>query len=83
MNEIADREYAVGKPKLNLECPYCYWIFEALPPDKIHFAYSYEKPLRHSFYGKVIEQNLVCRNPKCRKSITVYWYSALSYFDRV
>jgi hypothetical protein len=83
MNEIIGRGYIVAKSKLTLECPYCYWIFEATPPDKIHSAYSFEKPLRHSFYGEVIEQNLVCRNPKCKKTITVYWYAALSYFDRV
>jgi hypothetical protein len=34
MNEMLDREYIVAKSKLSLECPYCYWIFEASPPDK-------------------------------------------------
>jgi len=83
MNEIIDRGYIVAKSKLTLECPYCYWIFKAAPPDKLHSAYSFEKPLRGSFYGEVIEQNLVCRNPSCKKPIIVYWYAALSYFDRI
>ena len=52
--------------KLALECPYCQWIFEAAPPDKVHSAYSFEKPLRSSFYGEVIEQKLVCRNRQFR-----------------
>jgi len=83
MNELIDIGNIVTQSKLNLECPYCYWVFEASPPDKIHSAYSFEKPLKHSFYGEVIEQNLVCQNPSCKESITVYWYAALSYFDRV
>jgi hypothetical protein len=69
--------------ELTLECPYCSWIFKATRPDKIHSAFSYEKPLRGSFYGKVIEQNFVCRNPKCRKAFNVYWYAPLTYFDRI
>ena len=74
---------AKAKAKLTLECPYCNWIFEAAPPDNMHSAYSFEKPLRSSFYGDVIEQDLVCRNPKCKKAFTVYWYAPLSYFDRI
>jgi hypothetical protein len=46
--------------EITLECPYCNWIFKATPPDKIHSAFSYEKPLRGSFYGEVTEQNFVC-----------------------
>jgi hypothetical protein len=54
--------------KLALECPYCQWIFEAVPPDKLHSAYSYEKPMIGSYYGEVVEQKLVCRNPRCKKN---------------
>jgi hypothetical protein len=73
----------VVQSKLVLECPYCHWIFEANPPDKVRSAFSFEKPLKGSFYGEVIEQSHVCRNPKCRKSFTIYWYSPLNYFDRM
>ena len=69
--------------ELTLECPYCYWIFKATPPDKIHSAFSYEKPLKGSFYGKVMERDFVCRNPKCKKVFTVYWYAPFNYFDRI
>ena len=71
----------VVQSKLALECPYCYWIFEALPPDKFHVAYSFEKPLKGSFNGEVVEQELVCRNPKCRKQFKIYWYAPLDYFS--
>ena len=40
--------------KLLLRCPYCDWPFEVKPPDSLHSAYSFEKPLRGSFYGEVI-----------------------------
>jgi hypothetical protein len=69
--------------KFLLRCPYCDWPFEVNPPDKIRSAYSFEKPLRSSFYGKVIEQNLVCQNPKCKNPITIYWYAPINYFDRI
>lgn len=69
--------------ELVLECPYCQWPFKAKPPDRAHFAYSFEKPLTGSFDGEVIEQNLVCQNPKCRKQITIYWYSPRDYFNRI
>jgi hypothetical protein len=73
----------VAASKLTLECPYCQWIFEAMPPDKFHSAYSFEKPLRGSFHGEVVEQILVCRNLKCKKTIVIYWYAPLNYFNRV
>ena len=69
--------------KLALECPYCNWIFKAAPPDEMHSAYSFEKPLRGSFHGEVIEQNLTCGNPKCQRSLTIYWFAPLDYFNRV
>lgn len=69
--------------KLLLRCPYCDWPFEVNPPDRVHFAYSFEKPLRGSFYGEVIEQKIVCRNPKCEKPIAIYWYAPMSYFNRI
>ena len=66
-----------------LECPYCHWMFKAKPPDRLHSAYSFEKPLIGSFHGEVIEQNLVCRNPKCKKPIKIYWYAPMDYFNQV
>jgi hypothetical protein len=58
----------VVKAKLRLECPCCHWIFEFAPPDKIHFTYIFEKPLRRNYYAEVVEQ-FFCRNPECRKHL--------------
>jgi len=69
--------------KLLLRCPYCDYPFEVDPPDRLHFAYSFEKPLRGSFYGEVIKKEFVCPNLKCEKQITIYWYAPISYFDRI
>jgi len=73
----------MASSKLLLRCPYCDWPLEVNPPDRVHSAFSFDKPLRDSFYGEVIEQKLVCQNPKCAKQITIYWYAPMSYFDRM
>ena len=69
--------------RINLECPNCQSKFEARPPDRLHSAYSFEKPLKGKFTGGVITQNLVCRNPKCRKPITIYWNPPMDFFNRI
>ncbi|KON33514.1 MAG: hypothetical protein AC479_04245 [miscellaneous Crenarchaeota group-6 archaeon AD8-1] len=69
--------------KLLLECPYCYTPLEVNPPDRIHSAFSYDSPLKGSYYGNVIKQELTCRNPQCGKTIEIYWYAPLAYFDRI
>ena len=71
----------LAESKLVLECPYCHSPFEVDSPDRIRSAFSYEKPLRHSFYGSVIKQNITCHN--CKRTIELYWYAPLSYFDRI
>jgi hypothetical protein len=69
--------------KILLRSPCCDWPFEANPPDRLHSAYSFEKPSRGSFHGEVMEQNLVCQNSECKKPITLFWYAPMNYFDRV
>jgi hypothetical protein len=69
--------------KLLLECPYCHSPLEVDPPDRVRSAFSYETPLRGSYYGKVIKQNIQCQNPRCNKIIEIYWYAPLTYFDRI
>jgi len=66
-----------------LECPFCNQIFEAEAPDKLHTAYSVERPLVGSYHGNVVKKKYRCRNPECRKQITIYWYAPLDYFNRV
>jgi hypothetical protein len=73
----------MGVSEVTLECPYCSWTFGAAPPDRLHSAFSLEKPLQGSFHGDIVQQDFVCRNPKCKKQLKVYWYAPLTYFDRV
>ena len=68
-----------------LKCPYCSSIFVPEPPesDRWHSEFSLEKPQLSSAYGDVIEQKIVCKNPECKKPLTVYWYAPMEYFNRM
>ena len=69
--------------KVVLECPRCYWMFEAERPDDLHRDSSFEKPQKSNVKFDVIEQNFVCRNPKCKKAFIVYWSKPGDYFTRI
>ena len=69
--------------RVKLECPFCYWIFEATIPDKRHSTASLEEPQRNGVVGDIIEENHVCRNPKCRKPFIVYWFEPLEFLHRI
>jgi hypothetical protein len=73
----------MASSKLVLECPFCNQILEVDPPDKLHSAYSTEKPIAHSYYRDVVQQKFKCQNPQCKKPITIYWYAPLDYFNRM
>ncbi len=66
-----------------LECPYCEEIIEVASSDKLHTAFSATKPIPSIYYGKVKVKRHKCKNPKCGKRVTVYWYSPLEYFSRI
>jgi len=66
-----------------LECPFCYEILEVEPPDRLHSAFSSAKPISNSYYGDVVKKKYECQNPDCKKSITVFWYAPLEYFNRI
>jgi hypothetical protein len=66
-----------------LECPFCYKPFEIEAPDKLHTAFSPEKPIRNSFHGNIIKLKVKCKNPECKRTVTVYWYAPLEYFNRI
>lgn len=68
--------------KTKLECPKCHWIFEEMPPDSEHLVGSIDKPQKN-ILGKVEEQNHVCRNQRCKQSMTIYWYMPLDHFARM
>ncbi len=65
------------------ECPFCNQALEVQPPDKLHSAYSFDKPAYKSYHGKVIEKKLLCQNPNCNEQFIVYWYAPYDYFNRV
>jgi hypothetical protein len=69
--------------KVTIECPNCHWILEAIRPDKRHSVASLEKPQKSKVVGDIVEENHVCRNPKCKKSFTVYWFEPLHFFHRM
>ena len=71
--------------QLVLECPYCSTTFVPEPPkgDRWHSEFSLEKPMLSSSYGDVLEQKTVCRNPECKKTLLVYWYAPMEYFNRM
>jgi hypothetical protein len=66
-----------------LECPFCYEILEVKPPDRLHSAFSSAKPIQNSYYGDVVQKKYRCQNPDCKKSVTVFWYAPLEYFNRL
>lgn len=68
--------------KLVLECPFCNEILEVEPPDKVHSAYSSKKPISSNYFDFVKKEHL-CKNPECKKRITLYWYAPLDYFNRI
>jgi len=56
--------------KTTLECPSCHWTFEIAAPNSFQLAHS----LRRPFDDNVLEEDIVCQNPKCAKSFTVFWF---------
>jgi hypothetical protein len=73
----------MAESELVLRCPYCGQTFDAIPPDTWHSAHSFEEPLLSNFHGEVKLQEIICQNPKCRKTITIYWYAPMEYFNRM
>ena len=64
-----------------IECPFCDKILEVEPPDKFHSAYSSKKPIPRIYHGDVLRSKHKCENPECKKSVTLYWYAPLDYFN--
>lgn len=65
--------------KIILECPYCYWMFQAKRPDGSVSTASLSKPHESRADETVIEDSNVCRNPKCKKIFTVYWFQPVIF----
>jgi hypothetical protein len=72
----------VTEDEIKLECPQCYWIFDAERPNSFHPVASMSKPKENSADGSVIEELHNCRNPKCGKPFCIYWFEPKRFFDR-
>ena len=73
----------ISADKVTLECPNCHWVFEAGIPDKRHSVASLEESQKSKVIGDIVEESRVCRNPKCKKSFTIYWFEPLQFFPRM
>jgi hypothetical protein len=78
-----NEEVKMVNPKAVLECPSCHWIFEVQAPDSLHPSAALEKPLNVGIVGDVLfSEGHVCRNPRCKKQFTIYWYDSKLYLNR-
>jgi hypothetical protein len=75
--------FDVAESQLILRCPHCDAALEVKRPDNWHSAFSFDEPLMSSFHGEVKRQEIPCPNKQCKKSIVIYWYAPLEYFDRM
>ncbi len=66
-----------------LECPFCYEILKVEPPNRLHSAFSLEKPTPKSYHGEIVKTKYKCQNPGYKKPITIFRYSPLEYFNRI
>jgi hypothetical protein len=73
----------VAISRIVLECPFCNQVFEAESPDKLHTAYSLQKPIASIFHGNIMKKKHRCQNPECKKLIIIYWSAPLDYFNRM
>jgi hypothetical protein len=69
--------------RVSLECPKCHWIFDAPMPDKCHVFASFEAPRKSEITSDIILESHVCRNPKCQKTFTVYWFDSRMHIKRM
>lgn len=69
--------------KIILHCPYCGWRFETSRPDDFHKYGSVSRPKESEVIEDIEETVQDCRNPKCLKPITVYWFEPKPFFKVV
>jgi hypothetical protein len=69
--------------QLTLKCPYCNHDFNVSPPDSWHSEHSFDEPMMSNVHGEIKKQKIVCRNTKCGKTITIYWFAPMEYFARM
>ena len=65
-----------------MRCPHCNSPFEDIRFDSSHPCYSLDKPLKRKAEKATIKV-YVCKNPKCKAKITVYWCDETLFLNRL
>ena len=65
----------MSKHQSAIGCPFCDLVSKIDAPDKVHTTWSLKKVLIvDEAADDIVEEKLVCPNPKCNKKFTVYWF---------
>ena len=79
----AKKEQSDNSGKVRFECPKCHWIMRSQKPDDNHPIPSVAKPNANRVDHKVMIQNCICRNPRCKEAFVVYWSDPKDFFNRL
>ena len=79
---VVDEEDIMSGRIVVIRCPHCNSPFKATRLDSSHPCYSFDKPTK-SEAEKAVVKVYVCKNPKCKAKITVYWYDQTLFLDRL
>ena len=52
-----------------VECPFCFEILEVEPPDRLHSAFSFVKPIPKSYHKKSPKEIMNARIPSAKKQL--------------
>lgn len=80
--ETRKKSKKISKKKISFECPKCHWILRLIKPDILHPIPLSSKPEQINEDDLLINE-CVCRNPRCKKIITIYWTKPKDYFNRI
>ena len=71
----------VSEDEVIVRCPFCDCEFEATPPDSWLSEYSLVEPSTDDAQSIMKKREVVCKNPECEKSFTVYWHAPKDYLN--
>jgi len=58
-------------------------MFKAEAPDKRHSFASTKVPQKSKIVDDTIEEDQRCRNPRCQKRFSIYWFDLKMNINRV
>ena len=68
--------------KISFECPKCHWILRLVKPDNFHPIPLSSKPPQIK-KDEILIKEIICRNPRCKKTITIYWTKPKDFYNRI